>query len=191
MISTSNILHVQAFIRGVCYRLLGKIFLRLSLGRGLRIWGPIRIIIDGKIVIGRNVHIGAGCYIQAAPGAEIYIGDGSTINTGCILVAQRLIKIGSNVHIGEYTSLRDADHLGISDGLVSEYLVEPIEIGSDVWVGRGCLIGKRAVVPAKSTIGANSIVTRPLTVSGTYVGAPARLTKALTPCNGIPSQSTH
>ena len=100
----------------------------------------IRIRIDktgkGVIKIGNNCMIRELSWL-AAFGGKIEIGDNTNLSYGVVIVARELVKIGNDVLIGEYTSIRDCDHKFNNANLLIRkqgFEVKPVIIGNDVWI---------------------------------------------------------
>ena len=177
MIISARTYHGIAILRGVLLRVVARFFFaNLRVGRGVRVWGKVTIVCDGSVIIHPGASLGQGVYIQAIKGASVQVGEGSSLNTACHVVAMKSISIGSGTMIGEFTSIRDADHV-VDRGGKGKYLIAPVSIGAGAWIGRGCFIGRNASIPDYCTIGANSIVRAQLAESGTYVGCPVRRVK--------------
>ena len=80
--------------------------------------------------------------------------------------------------IAEYVSIRSSNH-----GIVNDFPIRSqenqyidIEIGRDVWIGRGVMITAGSNIQDGVVIGANSVVTKSLITekNAVYVGNPAR-----------------
>ena len=101
------------------------------------------------------------------------------VNMGSAIVSSARVRIGSHCLIGENVSIRDADH-GIAPGaLMREQPQEatPIEIGENVWLGRGTVVLRGVTIGEGAVIGANSVVTKDVPANAIAVGAPARVLK--------------
>jgi acetyltransferase-like isoleucine patch superfamily enzyme len=114
-------------------------------------------------------------------GAVLKIGNHVLINNGFVVSANEHVEIGANTLIGEYVSIRDADHAFFStdipiahQGMVSQ----PIHIGEDVWIGRGAVILKGVTIGMGAVVGANSVVTKDVAKYDIVAGAPARRIKS-------------
>jgi carbonic anhydrase/acetyltransferase-like protein (isoleucine patch superfamily) len=154
-----------------------------KIGAGSRLFGRVRLPrLLTNVLIGRHCMIGEAVHFQTSRTSRITIGDHSSLNTGCHLVATQGIEIGDHVAIGEYVSLRDNEHLfdpniGVIPG---EYDAAPIFIGERVWIGRGCYIGPGVTLSSGTIVAANSVVR-----AGHYppavllAGAPATVRKTL------------
>jgi acetyltransferase-like isoleucine patch superfamily enzyme len=108
---------------------------------------------------------------RMAPG--VYIGCYCVL--GCASIGERT-QIASGVQIlsGRRQHARDADGeiLGADTGLF-----ETISIGSDCWIGAAAIV--MADVGSGTTIGAGSVVAKPVPPRAVAVGNPARVIKTL------------
>lgn len=131
----------------------------------------------GNLRLGERCRLGQGVHFDTADVGEITLGDRVRINAGGVIVATRRVSIGDDTLIGEYVSIRDADHgTAIGAPIRSQSLVEAeIRIGRDVWIGRGCCILKGVCIGDGAVVGANSVVTCDVPSNSVYAGAPARL----------------
>ncbi len=129
----------------------------------------------GNIQLGEDLLLYPNLYLETQGTGRIMIGDGVVISTGAHLVAMDLIQIGSGTMIGEYVSVRDANHLRTAGFPMrsSGYVAAPITIGKEVWIGRGVVVLKGVTIGDGATIGANAVVTRDVEAGHTVVGVPA------------------
>lgn len=138
--------------------------------------GPIRIIGTARITLGKGCRLGRECELTTEEGGEIIFGDNIRINRGVTLTSYTQIHIGSFTIIGEFASLRDANH-GMETGTpmrLQPHTSAPIRIGNDVWIGRGSCILPGITIGDGAVIGANSVVTRDIPPYAIAAGAPAR-----------------
>lgn len=149
-------------------------------GGGLRVEKGLRIRqgLHAGWELGTDVYVGRNTTIDCLPGTLLRIGDNATITEGLFISVCERVEIGANCLIGEYCSIRDANH-DISDAnlpIVDQPMVpRPVIIADNVWIGRGCAILAGAMVGTGSVVGANSTVIRQLGAEGIYAGSPARL----------------
>lgn len=128
--------------------------------------------------------INAGVYFHTGRSGIIEIGDDSSLNTGCHVVACEAVRIGNNVAIGEYVTIRDQDHhFTPTTGVRGQgFRIDPVVIENNVWIGRGVHIGPGAHVRSGTIVAANSVVLR-----GSYpanvllAGTPARPRRTILP----------
>lgn len=132
--------------------------------------------LHSKLKIGHDVRIGEYSIIDVPAYGELNIGNNVTLSMGCVIASQSVVKIGDNSLVGEYTSIRDADHGILLGSLIrtQEMHPNPVHIAEDVWIGRGCAILKGVILSTGCVVGANSVVTKSVEPNAVVVGAPAR-----------------
>ena len=129
----------------------------------------------GRVRCGENLLIYPHQYMETRGEAEIVIGDGVVLSTGIHLVAYAGIQIGKGSMIGEYTSIRDANHTREESRTLrdSSHSARPIVLGSEVWIGRGVTILGGVTIGNGATVGANAVVTRDVPADAIVAGVPA------------------
>ena len=137
--------------------------------------GSILLGGTGKVTIGLCSRIGQSVEFGTEESGHIILGKSVRINRGTTLVAYEHISIGDDTLIGEFVSIRDANH-GISpDKSIREqpHAAKAIKIGRDVWIGRGSVILPGVTIGDGAIIGANSVVTKNIEANTIAVGTPA------------------
>jgi acetyltransferase-like isoleucine patch superfamily enzyme len=160
-----------------------RIYAHAHLAAGLReplpasviVLGKVSIHGTGRIHIGENVLLYPDVHLETQGDAQIELGDGLVLSRGTHVVAMAGVFIGKGSMIGEYTSIRDANHMRDADRPFRDagYLAKPIEIGEEVWLGRGVTVLGGVTIGDKATVGANAVVTRDVQEGVTVVGIPA------------------
>ncbi len=137
------------------------------------------IDVSGSVSVGKNSRIGRDSQFQANMNGAVEIGENVRINRGCTVVSYSSVKIGNHSLIGEYVSIRDANHgTSLSDNIKSQqHTTKPVVIGSDVWIGRGSCILPGVTIGSGSVIGANSVVTKNIPSNSVVAGVPGKIIK--------------
>ncbi|MGC1271656.1 MAG: acyltransferase [Croceibacterium sp.] len=149
-------------------------------GGGLRVERGLRIRqgFHPGLSLGDNVYVGRNVTIDCVRGARLTIGDNATLTEAIFISCCLEVTIGDDVLIGEFCSIRDANH-DISDitlPIVCQAMVpKAVGIASNVWVGRGCAILAGATIAEGAVIGANSVVLRDVPQNVVAAGAPTRI----------------
>ena len=145
---------------------------------------PTSVVVLGRVTVDGTgaIDIGEDCYLypdvffETQEAARIVLGAGVVLNRGVHLAARAGITIGCGTMIGEYTSLRDANHRRIEGIPIrdSGHEARPVVVGEEVWIGRGVTVVGGVTIGDGATIGANAVVTRDVPANTTVVGVPAR-----------------
>lgn len=155
---------------------------RLSAALGARVHPSVNILGEaqvhgtGRVALGRDLMLYPGLYLETQEEGTITIGDGCVLSTGVHIVSMAGVEIGRGAMIGEYTSIRDANHRR-QPGEPMRYAghdAQPIVIGDEVWIGRGATVLGGVTIGDHATVGANAVVTRDVAAGVTVVGVPAR-----------------
>ncbi len=137
--------------------------------------GPVSVEGTANICIGRHARIYPGVVLETQGAGRIVIGDNVVLSRGVHLVAFAVITLGDGCMLGEYASLRDADHKKSARSMRdSGHDMAAIELSRNVWIGRCACVLKGVHIGANTIIGANAVVTRDVAASSSAVGVPAR-----------------
>jgi acetyltransferase-like isoleucine patch superfamily enzyme len=181
---------LSALLRGVFRPLssmsesLRRIVSHARLAARLRVELPASVVVLGKAwVYGTgNIHFGADAllypdlHLETQDSAAILLGSGCVLSRGVHLVAMVGITIGDGTMIGEYTSIRDANHARTQGVAIRDagHTARAIHIGNEVWIGRGVAVLAGVTIGDGATIGANAVVTRDVAPGAVVAGVPAK-----------------
>lgn len=113
----------------------------------------------GRIYLEKHIHTRRNVTLEA-DGGELYIGEGTFLNSGCGVVAKESVTIGRGTAIGPNTFICDHDHridpsIPLHD---SGFVTAPVIIGDNVWIGANTVILRGSVIGNGCVIGAGSII---------------------------------
>ncbi|MHB8643781.1 MAG: acyltransferase [Gaiellaceae bacterium] len=150
---------------------------------GFAIGPRVSLTIDegGTIRIGRRVQLREGCEVWAL-GGDIVIGTNVFFNRNCSLISRGALEIGSDCLFGPNVGIYDHDHrFDDADRPIwaQAHRVDPVSIGSNVWVGANVVITAGARIGDRAVVGANSVVTGTVEGGSMYAGVPARHVRRL------------
>lgn len=158
------------------YECQARAQLRGRVSPGVQFVGPIRVEGEARVNIGAGTRIGRGVVLETYDGAVIDIGPMVTINDGVTICAYHGIHIGEATMVGEYASIRDANHGARAGTWIRKQPHEgaAIHIGRDCWVARGAIILRGVVMDDGAVAAANSVVNKPVAAGVMVGGVPAK-----------------
>ena len=141
------------------------------------IMGVAEVRGTARITLGKDLFLYSGLYLETQEPGCIVIGDGVVMSRGVHVVAFQEVNIGAGTLIGEYVSLRDANHRFGGGQTIrhSGHEAAPIRIGRNVWIGRGATVLPGVCIGDGAVVGANAVVTRDVAAGTVVGGVPARL----------------
>ena len=144
-----------------------------------------------RILGGLFRHLGEGAWIEAPFSCEygryISIGSHSFVNVNCVFADNHHITIGSHTLIGPAVQIYTASHpLPPAEripppGSPAPYVTtaRPVSIGDRCWIGGGAILLPGVTIGDGTTVGAGSVVTRPLPPNTVAAGNPCRILRQL------------
>jgi acetyltransferase-like isoleucine patch superfamily enzyme len=150
-------------------------------GRAVRVGRGCRLILEPKA----RLVLGARCEIDDATTLAVYstglldLGSDTFVGHHCTLAARESVRIGSGTYLAELVSIRDHDHAVGAPPSSGEMTVEPVVIGSDVWIGAKVTVLRGARIGDGAVIGANSVVRGEVPARTVCAGVPARVIRTL------------
>jgi len=139
--------------------------------------GPVLVVSGADLRMGDHCRLGQGVFFETSGDGRIVLGRHVRVNQGVFVVSYSAIAIGDDTLIGEYVSIRDANHGTAPGALIRTQLHDatPITIGRDVWIGRGTAVLKGVTIGDGAIVAANSVVTRDVPAGTVVAGVPARV----------------
>jgi maltose O-acetyltransferase len=113
-------------------------------------------------------------------GSNILLGERVFFNFNCIVLDVCEVKVGDFTLFGPAVQIYTAMHPLNAELRRKQEFAQPIEIGSDVWVGGGAIICPGVKIGSQSVIGAGSVVTRDIPSRVFAAGNPCRVIRAIT-----------
>lgn len=108
-------------------------------------------------------------------GINIELGERVFFNFNCVVLDVAPVSIGDYTLFGPAVQIYTATHPFDAALRRREEFAEPIDIGSDVWVGGGAILCPGVRVGSRSVIGAGSVVTRDIPEGVFAAGNPCRV----------------
>lgn len=152
------------------------------------------IVLRGKkyIEFGHNLTTGYWCRFEVFPQDKqpykrIILGNNIQINDFVHISAINHVKIGDNCLLASHIYISDNSH-GLYTGSIKdstpdippvnrEYITNPVNIGSNCWIGEGVIILPGVSIGSGCVIGAHSVVNKDIPNNTIAVGSPAKIIK--------------
>jgi len=186
---------LASVLRGWAYRsVLG------SVGPGCVVESHVRLLVPGRIFLGRRVLLGEGCFLDAhslqgrielrddvwlsrgcllvTGDTEIVVEERAYIGHHCLLYGHGGIRVGRDALLANNVQLICGNHtfarrdIPIRDQPSEE---KPIVVGDDVWLGASAIVLGGVTIGQGAVVGAGAVVTGDLPPYSIARGVPARV----------------
>jgi len=128
--------------------------------------------------IGRDVFIEVPFHCPY--GANIHLGDGVYMNSGCVILDCARVEIGDKTLLGPAVQIYTAIHpLDPEERATFLETSKPVILGRNVWIGGGAIVLPGVTIGDNAVIGAGSVVTKDVPANCVAVGNPAKVTKEI------------
>ena len=149
------------FIKLLLYRLFGHLrSLRFSWKNHCGKNVQMEFDKGASVSLGRNIGLRNAVYLSVRKGANLVIGNKVFINNGCNIVVHQTVLIGENTKFGQNVMVFDHDYDYKTEGGVSAkvYKNSDVIIGSNCWIGAGCIILRGTRIGDNSVVGAGCVL---------------------------------
>jgi acetyltransferase-like isoleucine patch superfamily enzyme len=152
----------------------------------------------GRLEIGANTLFEPGVWITAPGRARVKIGQGTFLNMGVMVAAERLVEIGDHCMLANGCFVTDSSHRYDDperpitwQGFESK---GPTRIADNCWLGANVVVTSGVSIGERCVVGANSVVTKDIEPFTVAAGAPARVIRKIdyvsSACNSASSPAS-
>jgi bifunctional UDP-N-acetylglucosamine pyrophosphorylase/glucosamine-1-phosphate N-acetyltransferase len=187
----------QALLRaGVTLADPARLDVRGTLKHGTDVFIDVNVVLEGNVVLGDRVRIGAGCVIrnsEIGAGTEVFpqcVIDGARIGPDCHIGPfarfRPCASLGGGVHIGNFVEVKNSTLGALSKANHLSYLGDA-RLGERVNIGAGTIVANydgankhETVIGDEVHTGCNSVLVAPITVgAGATIAAGSTVTRSV------------
>lgn len=118
-------------------------------GRGAR----IRVADGGHLKVGQGLYLSENCLIQVNPEAEASFGECVFMNANSRVIAAKSVEVGDGSMFGPNACVYDHDHVIGRNGVTANLVSAPVAIGAHCWIGANSIVTKGVTVASAIAIG--------------------------------------
>lgn len=152
-----------------------------AVGEGVVLEDGVRVFHPGNVFLGRNVYVGHGTILEGYHDGRLEIGADTWIGAGCHLHAAAGLAIGEKVGIGPGVRIITSTHrVGAAGDVILEAPVvfDPVAVGDGCDLGVSCVVMPGVTIGEHVQVGAGAVVTRDLPANSVAAGVPARVLRS-------------
>jgi bifunctional UDP-N-acetylglucosamine pyrophosphorylase/glucosamine-1-phosphate N-acetyltransferase len=175
-----------------------RLDVRGTLTHGTDVFLDVNVVLEGRVVLGDGVRVGAGCLIrdsEIGAGTEVFahcVIEDAAVGPGCLIGPFARLRPGARlargVHIGNFVEVKNA-RLGDESKANHLAYVGDCELGKRVNIGAGTIVANydgankhRTLIGDDAHTGSNSVLVAPITVgAGATIGAGSTVTHEVPP----------
>lgn len=148
----------------------------------------------GRLELGRHVLLEPNVWITAPGKARVRIGEGTSLNMGVMIAAERLVEIGAHCMLANGCFVSDSSHrYDDPDAPITWQGFQskgPTRIEDDCWLGANVIVTSGVTIGERCVIGANSVVTKDVPPFSIAAGAPAKVIREVDYASSARSSSS-
>jgi bifunctional UDP-N-acetylglucosamine pyrophosphorylase / glucosamine-1-phosphate N-acetyltransferase len=188
----------ELMLAGVTLADPSRLDVRGSLTHGSDVFIDVNVVLEGKVVLGDRVRVGAGCVIRNSEiGADTEVFPhcvidsaiiGPDCNIGPFARLRPTARLSGGVHIGNFVEVKNSE-LGAGSKANHLAYVGDAHVGARVNIGAGTIVANydgankhRTRIEDDVHTGSNSVLVAPITV-----GAGATIAAGSTVTRGVPA----
>ncbi len=137
---------------------------RLDVGADVEVEGRLFLPGKGRVRLGRGVRLRgrrAPIELRAHDGAEIWLGDGVTVEAGASIEATQRVEVAARTSIGAFSKMIDNHYHHATGNRAERPPSVPIFVGEDATIGPRAILLPGARVGRGAVVGTGQVISRP------------------------------